>query len=154
MTAPAKRYAEGTTVPAEKTRTEIEKLLRANGATQFASYWDSTREILEAMLGGRRLRFSVPLISFADAKKKPGRPAWDSRTDAQANAYVEAERRRRWRVLLLQLKGKLEAIATGDAMFDREFLGDIVTANGSTVADVVLGQLGAGTPLQLGTGKR
>lgn len=149
-----KRYAEGTSVPAEKTRIEIEKLLRSNGATQFASYWDSNRELLEAMLGGRRLRFSVPLMQFSDAKKKPGRPAWDSRTDAQATAFVEAERRRRWRVLLLQLKGKLEAIATGDANFDREFLGDIVTASGSTVADVVLGQLGAGAPLQLGAGSR
>ena len=150
----ARRYAEGTPVPAEKTRADIEKLLRAHGATQFASYWDATREVLEAMLGGRRLRFMVPLLSFAEAKKKPGRPDWDSKTDKQATVYVEAERRRRWRVLLLQLRGKLEAIASGDAAFDREFLGDIVTADGRTVADAVLGQLGAGTPLQLPAGKR
>lgn len=112
-----RRYAEGTTVPVEKSRSEIERLLTKHGASSFMSAWTEDRYLVMFELKGRRCRFDVP----------PPSPK-DYRTDKQ----WEAEHRRRWRALLLVLKAKLELIASGDADFDAEFLAYMVLPDGRT----------------------
>lgn len=42
-----RRYAEGTTVPVERTRAEIEKLVRQRGATSFGSMYCETADFTE-----------------------------------------------------------------------------------------------------------
>jgi hypothetical protein len=126
MTEKPHRYAEGTEVPVERTRAEIERLLRAHRATGFATMWDKDRFGLMFELNNRRVRFDVPVPS---PKEYPTQKRWD------------AEERRRWRALLLILKAKLELVASGDADFDSEFLANLVLPGGETIGARVLPSL-------------
>ncbi len=42
-----RRYAEGTTVPADKSRHELEAMLDKHGATEFAIHRDAERDVLD-----------------------------------------------------------------------------------------------------------
>ncbi len=119
------RYAEGTAVPIEKSRLEIEALLRKHGAVGIATSWDKDRYALLFDLKKRRVRFDIP--------------APDPKTYRDTKRW-EAEERRRWRALLLIVKAKLELVASGDADFEAEFLAHLVIG-GQTVAERLLPHL-------------
>lgn len=119
---PLRKYAEGTKVPVEKSKADLEGLLRKSGATSIAMGWDQT-------LGARVLfrleeRFVQILIPVPDPKVY--------RTPAQR----EAEERRLWRSRLLIVKAKLEVVLSGETTVSREFLADLLLPDGSTVGDV------------------
>lgn len=54
-------YAADTSVPVEKSRVEIEKMLRRHGATAIASGWEQTHAAIQCRIQGRVLRFTVPM---------------------------------------------------------------------------------------------
>jgi hypothetical protein len=54
-------YAEETSVPVERSRAEIEHLLRKYGADQFASGWSGDRAMIQFRAEGRTVRFVLPL---------------------------------------------------------------------------------------------
>jgi hypothetical protein len=71
----------------------------------------------------------------------------------------EAEKRRRWRCLLLSIKAKLETVANGILTFDEEFLANIVVpGTGETVGTWAAPKIaaayesGAHMPPMLGAG--
>ncbi|HEY1066898.1 MAG TPA: hypothetical protein VGE52_12335 [Pirellulales bacterium] len=110
-------YAAETTVAVEKTRGEIEQLLRKHGCDQLAYAWESGRAALTFRLDGRTVRMAVPL-------EPEGEPTAKQR---------EQFERSRWRAVLLIVKAKLEAVAAGISSVEREFLADVVTPGGRTV---------------------
>lgn len=124
-----RRYAEKTSVPVDKTRSEVQNLLERHGADQFI-FGTTGGQILVAFempavdkqgdKVRRRLRFLVPM-------PVQGR--------ALSEQKVKAETRRRWRALLLVLKAKLEAVASHIVSFDEEFLAHIVIEGNTTVGD-------------------
>lgn len=116
---PPRRYAEDTRVPAERTRGEIEQLLKQQGADSFVSGWEGERAAIAFRLQGRQVRIELPM---------PARQAY--KTEHQHEQAVRA----RWRALLLVIKAKIEAIASGITTLEREFLADIVMADGQTVS--------------------
>lgn len=122
----ARRYAEGTSVAVDRSRAEIEKLVRRHGAAAFASMWARDRYVVGFEMHGLQVRLDVPA---PDAKRFRTSQKW------------EAEQRRRWRVLLLLLKAKLEMVASGDADFQSEFLAYLTLPGGKTVGQVVLPDL-------------
>lgn len=125
MTAP-RRYAEGTTVAAAKTRVEIEGFLVKRGASSFGVLTDATVFAVQFQVKARVVRFVI------------GRPKLDARLPrGRAEKLRDAEERRRWRALLLVLKAKFEAVESGITTFDHEFLAHLVTSAGVTVGDVV-----------------
>jgi hypothetical protein len=105
-------FAAGTTVPVDKTRLEIERLLRAHGAGAIAS-GSSPHGVVLCDMRGRRLRFTIPIVSA---------PAHDARGKARVEKGVQ----RLWRCLLLIIKAKLEAVSSRMSTFDSEFLANIV----------------------------
>lgn len=125
-------YAENTTVSAEKSRAEIEETLRRYGADSFGYMTDETKSMVMFKAKNRTIRIMVPK---ADGSKLKGKKSWKSPTDVQRSAYVEQENRRRWRALLLVIKAKLEAVATGIALFEDEFLAYTVMPNGETFGE-------------------
>jgi hypothetical protein len=132
-------FAEGTTVPVEKTRGEIEALVRKYGATRFTSGWDGTQAGLAFVVRDRQVKFVVPLPDQQDKKlraKAAGMRGWLA---TNLPKVVEAEERRRWRCLLLAIKAKLEIVSSGIATFEEEFLAHIVTDNGQTVFERISG---------------
>lgn len=153
------RYAQGTSVAEDRTRLEIERVLRRYGADQFASAWEvvepgTSVHALAFRLGGRSVRMQLPMPGRDDVeftRTPTGRP----RSAAAAAEEYEKEVRRRWRALLLVLKAKLTAVQDGISTLEREFLADMVTADGRTVSEVMRPHLEAGGPLSLdGYGRR
>lgn len=136
-----RRYAEGTRVPVESSRAELEKLLAKHGATSFGVYREPVRWVVVFQLSGRYVRHVI------DMPQKATRAAPDP----------EREVRRKWRALVLITKAKLELIVGGDSSVEREFLADTVLAEGGTVYEATREQIAASyaqgvTPRLLGAG--
>lgn len=130
-------YAKGTTVPVESSKAEIETLLRRNGAGQIASMWDSESHTGQVMcrLKGYNLRWQVAVPT----DWKPQRKGDTGRLPDEQKGIV-AEERRRWRVLLIVVKAKLEAVSDG-LPIESQFLADLVLPGGKTVMDQLAEQV-------------
>lgn len=129
-----RRYAEGTSVPVERSRAEVERLLRKAGATGLISAWDDEDKVdrLVFRIDGRMVRLEVNRPTASDfAKTTTGRRR---KRDASGDA-AEREYQRRWRALVLLVKAKLEVIADGLSTIEREFLADMLLPNGSTLGE-------------------
>lgn len=109
------RYAERTSVPVGQSQEAVKRILRGAGSDQIAVYEAAEKSAVAFRVDGRFYRITVPI----DA----GRPG------------AEQEERRAWRLLLLLLKAKLEAVKEGATTIEREFLADMLMPDGSTVAE-------------------
>jgi hypothetical protein len=129
-------YAEGTSVSVERSRAEVERILHKYGADQFLYGVDQRGAMVAFRAKGRSIRFVVPFPSIEDFRKTSGRfPR--HRPLAAREAAREVEVRRRWRALSLAIKAKLEAVASGIATFEVEFMPYTMLANGKTVAEAL-----------------
>jgi len=119
------RYAEGTNVPAARSRAEVEKLVQKHGATRFGSMWSKDRFSIMFEMKGRQVKLDLPA---------------PDPTKFRTTLMWEAEERRRWRVLILHLKSKLEMVSSGDAEFEHEFLAYIVLpgTGGETIGQRII----------------
>lgn len=134
-------YAANTTVPVEKTRAEIEKVLHRYGARSFgyAAKEDGASIYFEAHQ--RRVVFKVTLPKRDDTRfTHYRRSSWGAMsrrsTDAAFKLWEQACRTK-WRALLLVIKAKLEAVESGITSFEEEFLAQIMLPDGTTVAEAV-----------------
>jgi hypothetical protein len=108
-------YASRTKVPVDKTRMDIERLVKKYGAKGFASAWQDKLARVEFLCHNRHVRLSV---------------ATDNKT-AQ-------DEREQWRAMLLLVKAKLVAVDAKIATFEQAFVGDIVLPEtGKTVWESV-----------------
>lgn len=132
-------YASETTVPAERSRMEIERTLTRYGATSFMYGWEEAYAVVGFVVDERRVKFTLPMPDRSDpalkwSDHKPRR----FRTDKQIEAAYEQAIRQRWRALALVVKAKLEAVEAGIVTFDEEFGMHFVLPSGRTVAQEVL----------------
>lgn len=140
-------YAEGTSVPVERSKAEIERILTNYGAGQFFTGWDEKRgqAAVQFEMNNRRIRFMVGIPKLDDFKlykrNTRGGEREFERTDSQAKVEADRENRRRWRSLVLVVKAKLEAVESGISTFEEEFMAHIVTATGQTIGELVLPKL-------------
>jgi hypothetical protein len=147
------RYAQRTEVGSDKTRVEIEKTLRRYGATAFAYGWQDAGATIGFTIANRSVRIELPLPSMNDPDIALS-PAGRTRSDeARERAYEQAIRQR-WRALALIVKAKLEAVEAGISTVEREFLADVMLADGTTVGAWAAPQLAlvyerGGTPALL-----
>ncbi len=112
-------YASRTKVPADKTRLDIEALMRRRGADQFFSGSDSERAVLAFRLNGRHIRFTMPVH------------------DVRNQQHL----RSRWRALFLVIKAKVEAIDIGIMTIEEAFLADTLLPDRRTVSEAMLPQI-------------
>jgi hypothetical protein len=130
-------FAEGTTVPASKTRGEIETLVAKYGASRFAFGYMEDRAAINFVASGRLVRFTVPLPTKEDPRVRKraqslSRSNW--RIDAdKLTAAIAEEERRRWRCLLLAIKSKFTTVESGIESFEEAFLANIVTTENMTI---------------------
>ena len=108
-----RRYAQDTSVPTERSKAEVEKLLSQAGATMFGYFQDTKSAKLMCELLGRRIKLEVPIFE-----------------DAQEN-------RRQWRVLVIKVKCRLEELREGHSI-DEVFMPFILLPGGKTVAEHVI----------------
>lgn len=134
-------YAEGTEVPVERSKAELEKLLRKHGADSFLSGWDAGAIYIGFVKGGRQVKIRIPIPSKDDPAVQTTPSGKYRRTDKGIEEAWQGFLRQRWRALVLVVKAKLEAVAAGVAEFETEFLGHLVLPGGQTVAEVVVPRL-------------
>jgi len=127
-------FAEGTSVAVERSKAEIESVLNRYGATGFASARDGLRNRIEFVANARRVRFDLTLPGPEDDRfKYARRSTWRLAPASARQERWEAEQRRLWRALLLAIKAKLEVVESGMAIFEEEFMANIVMPDGRTV---------------------
>lgn len=137
-----RRYAEGTTVPVEKTRAEIESLLKKHGASAFFSASNAETSMVGFRLANRMFRLEIR-VAKPEQMPKSNRYVSSAQISALRQRWADDENKRRWRAQLLLIKAKLEMIATGETSIEREFLADMLTPNGQTVGQQALPALAA-----------
>ena len=103
------KFAARTKVPVEKTKVEIERLVKRYGAKGFVAGWQGDSARIEFLAHDRHIRFTVVVPEQPQAA------------------------RQKWRALLLLVKAKLEAVDAHIATFEEAFVGDIVMPDGRTV---------------------
>lgn len=126
------RYASDTTVSVDRTRSEIERTLVRYGATEFGYISTPQLALVAFRHAGIPYRIELPI---PDAGGQKFRYTSQNRLRSRESATREwdAEVRRRWRVLLLLIKAKLEAVEIGNSTMQREFLADTILPGGETV---------------------
>ena len=114
-------YAAKTSVPADRSRAEIERVVEKYGATKFAIATDheSRRVMIEFHMNRRRIRFELQ----------------------QPPAEHDQKLRSSWRALLLAIKAKLESVASGIETFDEAFLAHVVMPDGRRFGEISVPQL-------------
>ena len=135
-------YANQTTVPIDRSKAEIERILTRYGAIQFIHGWKEGMAVVGFQMKGKFLRFNLPVPAVVDFKKltatrhnwRTGRNTTHERTrsDSAAAQAWEKDVRSRWRALALIIKAKLEAVESGVTMFEEEFLAHFVLPDGKT----------------------
>lgn len=117
-------YAAKTVVAPKKTRMEIEALVTKYGATKFVSGWEDNVAAVLFEMKGRRIRFK---LSMPDPKdRKFTHNGYYQRGVGETKKLVDQATRTAWRGLLLVIKAKLEAVESGIAVFEDEFLAQMV----------------------------
>ncbi len=100
-------YAVGTSASVEKSRAEIERILKRYGASHFAFMSSPDSATIAFRASDRNIRFDLPL----PAREKFVRPPLNRRrrSPPQTNAHWDQAGRERWRALVLCIKAKLES---------------------------------------------
>ena len=128
------RYAKGTRVPIEESRVEIKRTLQRYGADQFL-YGEQDGQ---AVFGFRlkewayRINLPMPLPQDSEFHKTPTGKA---RSEEAAREFYQAEKRRRWRSLLLMIKAHLESVEDGIMPMESAFLPYLILPSGVTLGE-------------------
>lgn len=112
------KYAERTSVPVSQSISDIEKTAKRYGGSQFVFGVSDEQAVVGFTKDGRQVRFHVPFGKSSDA------------------GYAQRQRQR-MRALLLVIKARLEAVASGVETFEDSFLANIVLPNGRLVSQEV-----------------
>ncbi len=136
-------YAKDTNVPVEKSKAEIEGILRRYGADRFMSGWGPKCASIQFVVQGRHVKFLLPLPDQNDAQFRTTPERKRVRSPEQQHEAWEQACRQRWRALALSIKAKLEAVSVGITTFEEEFLAHIVLPDGQTVGNWMSPQIEA-----------
>ena len=131
-------FAEKTSVPAERTRAEIEKWLVRAGADQVNSGFATGKAVVGFRMKDRLVKIIMPLPILNGQK---GPRLEDGRWRTQEG--VDQETRRRWRALLLYIRAKLESVESGIMVFEDAFMAHMVLPNAQTVSEFMRPQIEA-----------
>ena len=129
------KFAKETTVSSERSRAEIETILRRYGATSFAYVSERDRAIVAFQANGRRVKFTLPMPDARERAFTHTVARGSLRSTDQAHQAWEQACRQRWRALALCVKAKLEAVDSGITTFESEFMAHIMLPDGRTVGE-------------------
>jgi len=129
------RYATNTSVSVSASKQEIERIVERYGASGFMSAWDQTGAVIAFAMDDRQVRFSLAMPDKGE--RRFTHHSRGARTPDAAHKEWEQTCRQRWRALALVIKAKLEAVESGIAVFEDEFMANIVLPDGRTVSEEV-----------------
>lgn len=118
-------YAEGTSVSVEKSKFELDSLLRKHGAGQrvFGDDDVNGKAYVIFSLKERQYRLEVPLPKIEEFAKKKQRSWMIACSEEEKRRRHEQACRERWRAVVL--------VAMGVSSVEREFLADLLLPNGA-----------------------
>jgi len=125
------KFAAKTEVGSARSRDEIERTLIRYGANQFLYGWQDDAAVVGFRMMDRQIKFILPLPSKTE--RRFTHHSRGARTPDAALAEWEQAVRQRWRALALVIKAKLEAVESGIAIFEDEFMANIVLPDGKSV---------------------
>jgi hypothetical protein len=142
------QYAKDTSVPVEKSRAEVEGILRRYGCEGFRYGWADRQgkriEQIEFATKDRLVRFTLPMPSKDDPRFRFTAQRRQRRNDREQMRAWDQACRQRWRALCLAIKAKLEAVSCGISEFEQEFLAHIVDPeSGRTIGETIRPQIAA-----------
>lgn len=153
-----RRYAEGTTVPAEQSQGEIRGLLAKHGVERFAMVDGPEGAAVQFVFGGLPYRFEVRKPTVEELQKEYAAEGGTGWGNVDWLGRVEREWKRRWRARVLWLKATLEfAAGEGPEEMERTLLPYLVLPGGGTLSAWTAQQLpgayrnGSMPPLLLGS---
>lgn len=114
------KYAEYTKVPVNKSRQNIQDLLKNWGIDEFFFGTSPRGEGIGFKHEGRVYKHNI---------KTP------EKTYDMSEAKYQRAIRQRWRILYMSLKMKLEEIDDGNISFEDQFLAQMCLPNGTSVSD-------------------
>lgn len=135
------RYASDTSVSVEKSRAEIETILRRYKASSFGYASNPTGAMIFFELAGRRIKFVLPMPDPRSREFTHTPAKGMLRSAAEAEKAWEQAGRQRWRALALVIKAKLEAVTAGITTIEDEFLAHTMLPNGQTVGENMQDQI-------------
>jgi hypothetical protein len=157
-------FAIGTKVSVEKSRAELDTLLGKYGATARAIVVDDqqARAQVAFMLGGLKYRLDIPLPVRAMGEPPVLPRGWKVWSEFEREQWClkqyDQTLRERWRVVVLLIRAKLEAVGLGLSTVEKEFIADLVLEDGRTVytalGDNIRYALATNAPLSLVSGSR
>jgi hypothetical protein len=127
-------FAQETKVPVERSKAEIEFILKRYGATHFMYGTGPRGAVIAFEANGLKIKMRIPLPDIKEFEFTKSGNAWGQKAQ---EAALEKECRRRWRALVLVVKAKLEGVASGITEFNQEFLPYTMLPDGQTVAEWV-----------------
>ena len=130
------QYAQRTDVSSEKSKAEIERTLRKYGADQFMYGWQEDFAVVAFRMSNRQIKFLLPMPDIQDPVFQTT-PTGKARAQNAIEKEYEQAIRQKWRALALVIKAKLEAVESGIAEFEDEFMANIVMPDGGTVSQHV-----------------
>ena len=129
-------YAQDTSVPINKTRLDIEFLLKKAGATEYIQGNSGNVQAIAWTLNGKKYRMSmrIPDVNSSEVRMTASNRR---RNDSQAKLYYAQLERTMWRQLYIIIKAKLVAVESGIRTMEQEFREDMLLPNGQTVVEYV-----------------
>lgn len=128
-------FAAGTTVPVDRSRLEIERMLVKYGASAFAISWSNSQASIGFTFHGWAVRFD---LAYPD----PAEHRYVRRALAEQTRAYDAELRRLWRAFAILIKAKLDCVLSGITTFEKEFLAHlIIPGSEQTVAQSAIPRL-------------
>lgn len=135
-------YAADTSTSVEKTRAELETVIRKFGADAFGYVMEGERAAIQFRAHGKYVRFVLPLPSPGEKRfthfRRRGSYYDQQRTASAAQKEYEQGCRSAWRALFLAVKAKLVAVEAKITTFEQEFMAHIVLPNGKTAGEEIL----------------
>lgn len=139
----AGRYAKTTDVGVDRTRSEIESVLRKYGADAFMYAIDGREAHIAFRMTARQFRFKL-LLPDPERQDfhtyKQGATTF-LRAKGVPEKMWEQECRAYWRALLLVIKAKLEAVSIGISTLEDEFLAHMILPSGATMGEWIKPQI-------------
>lgn len=130
-------YASDTSVPIERSRAEIEEMLRRLGSDQIGVVQERLQVVIFFRYNGANFRFTLPLPTPDDPAVKFS-PSNKLRSASDRESIRQQLIRSRWRSLFLTIKAMLVGVEAGIFDFAEIFLPYLIWGDGRTTAQTLL----------------
>jgi hypothetical protein len=135
-------YAANTQVTSDKSRTEIERTVKRDGATRFSYMTDESSATIGFTIKDRSIRFVLPLPDYNDDDFRLTANKQYLRSDSAHDELYEKAVRQKWRALALVIKAKLESIEVNISTLEQESYANTVLPNNQTIYEYTHLQFG------------